>query len=256
MPLCGISGQTTGKAYMEYLYELSFLKDTTTTVKTHDLMMLRIGKTGSVFFSKHSYTLDSLLCSDQGAAMQMDILANGSAKYGKQIVSYAVFKDRTAKKIDYTDNVGGDHYRYEEPMPQMDWTIRNEYKTIWEYKCQKATCNFRGRTYEAWFTTEIPVSDGPWKFQGLPGLILEVYDTRHHYSFVYVGQNNSEADITVLPHTYIRTSRANYQKAVRNFLKDPVGYITGASGMTITLSDKKTKSVATRKVKYDLLERE
>ena len=37
------------------------------------------------------------------------------------------------------------------------------------FDCQKAECDFRGRRWEAWFTTEIPVGEGPWKLRGLPG---------------------------------------------------------------------------------------
>ena len=57
-----------------------------------------------------------------------------------------------------------------------NWELHQEKKQIGNFSCQKATINFRGRNYVAWFTNEIPVPFGPWKFQGLPGLILEVYD--------------------------------------------------------------------------------
>lgn len=56
------------------------------------------------------------------------------------------------------------------------WQIVKEYKTIGNYECQKATTNFRGRNYIAWFAEKIPVKFGPWKLNGLPGLILEVQD--------------------------------------------------------------------------------
>ena len=167
--------QDTDKAEMECLYRLSFIKDTTNTVTTDDLMVLRFNKDKSLFYSYNSYTLDSLLCSDKGSSIQMDILVNGSSKYGKRIVSYNILKDFRNNQIDYTDNVGGEHYRYQENLPDFNWSISPEQKKILGYTCQKAMCNFRGRTYEAWFTTEIPVKDGPWKFHGLPGLILEVY---------------------------------------------------------------------------------
>jgi GLPGLI family protein len=58
-----------------------------------------------------------------------------------------------------------------------DWKLKSETKAIGNFKCQKATITYRGRNYIAWFTNEIPVPFGPWKFQGLSGIILEVYDT-------------------------------------------------------------------------------
>ncbi|MCC7400489.1 MAG: GLPGLI family protein [Chitinophagaceae bacterium] len=70
-------------------------------------------------------------------------------------------------------------YLSKEPcLPKMDWNIiPDSTKKIGNYDCIMATESFRGRNYTAWFTPDIPVSDGPWKFYGLPGLILDVYDS-------------------------------------------------------------------------------
>ena len=117
-------------------------------------------------------------------------------------------------------------------------------------------CNFRGRTYEAWFTTEIPVKDGPWKFHGLPGLILEVYDIQKHYSFVFVGLRSSDANITMLPRKYTQSSREKYLKAYKNYIKDPVAFISAASGMKITLnSSSRRKPKPNKLTNYDVMER-
>lgn len=72
-------------------------------------------------------------------------------------------------------NPGVKYYIYEDES-NIKWQLLDEYKNISGYKCQKAATKFRGRNYEAWFTSEIPLSFGPWKFNGLPGLILEIYD--------------------------------------------------------------------------------
>ena len=61
--------------------------------------------------------------------------------------------------------------------PKIDWNITSETKAIGKFTANKATAHFRGRDYTAWFTPEIPLPIGPWKLQGLPGLILEAYDT-------------------------------------------------------------------------------
>ena len=57
------------------------------------------------------------------------------------------------------------------------------YLSVVGYVCQKATCSFRGRDFIAWFAMDLPVRDGPWKFGGLPGLILKVYDIDLLYTF-------------------------------------------------------------------------
>jgi len=70
---------------------------------------------------------------------------------------------------------------YTEPWPLMQWTLCNEQQTILEYRCQKAICHFRGRDFVAWFATDVPIKGGPWKFGGLPGCILKVYDVQKIY---------------------------------------------------------------------------
>jgi GLPGLI family protein len=64
-----------------------------------------------------------------------------------------------------------------EDLPNIAWSISEETKDIGDFKCQKATAAFRGRDYTAWFTTNVPLPYGHWKLHGLPGLILEAYDT-------------------------------------------------------------------------------
>ncbi|MCS6795936.1 MAG: GLPGLI family protein [Raineya sp.] len=72
-----------------------------------------------------------------------------------------------------------------EKLPDFAWQITQEKKKIEGYECFKAISKpFRGRTYIAWFCPEIPISDGPWKLWGLPGLILEAQDEKGEVKFV------------------------------------------------------------------------
>jgi GLPGLI family protein len=82
------------------------------------------------------------------------------------------------------------NYHYSENMPVQDWIIHDDTLTVAGYLCQKATCRFRGRDYIAWFTPEIPINNGPWKFGGLPGLILKVFDVDKLYTFECTGIEN------------------------------------------------------------------
>lgn len=77
-------------------------------------------------------------------------------------------------------------------IPPINWVIMKEKKKIGNYICTKATCFFSGRYYTAWFSPEVPVQHGPWKLQGLPGLILEAYDLNKEilFSFDYLKFEN------------------------------------------------------------------
>jgi len=78
-----------------------------------------------------------------------------------------------------------DRFHYVEKKALFEWKIKEETKSIKDYKVQKATTTFAGRDYIAWFAPEIPISDGPYKFNGLPGLILEIYDTEKYWNFEF-----------------------------------------------------------------------
>lgn len=70
-----------------------------------------------------------------------------------------------------------------EKVPDFDWELLEESKTIDNIVLNKATCYFRGRNYIAWYSTDTPIKAGPWKFQGLPGLIYEIYDETKRYNW-------------------------------------------------------------------------
>jgi GLPGLI family protein len=95
------------------------------------------------------------------------------------------FTNFSKKQILARETVGRKSFIYEEPLPTIKWKLLNESKEIGKFKCQKATTTFRGRNYIAWFTTDIPISMGPWKLQGLPGLILEAYDDTLQIQFAF-----------------------------------------------------------------------
>ena len=99
-------------------------------------------------------------------------------------IKCSIFKNMTTKTISTTDHIYlQGMYEYEESFNAFNWQITAEIDTIHNYVCQKAICDFGGRTWEAWFTSELPFSDGPYKFCGLPGLILNIADTQNHYSW-------------------------------------------------------------------------
>lgn len=108
-------------------------------------------------------------------------------------------KERYIKyKEDYTSNPKN-IFIIEEDIPDIKWTINSENKTIGNFTCIKAVGVFGGRTYEAWFTPQIPVSLGPYKLGGLPGMILEAksQDGRVSYTFAaYESPTTDEVELS------------------------------------------------------------
>ena len=85
---------------------------------------------------------------------------------------------------------------YTEPEAQQKWTLHGEHQSILDHECQRATCHWRGRDYEAWFASDIPLRLGPWSFGGLPGLILKIYDTQKLYTWEAVALRSGSFPIT------------------------------------------------------------
>jgi GLPGLI family protein len=130
--------------------------------------------------------------------------------------SEKVYKNRLNGEITIIDNSSG-LYRCEDPVGILDWEITQDTATIFNYSCQKAKVRFRGRNYEVWFAPEIPVNDGPWKFFGLPGLIVKVEDTDRLIAFECVGLQYLENPyaIAIPKGKYIKCNRKELEKAIK-----------------------------------------
>ncbi len=93
------------------------------------------------------------------------------------------FSNLEDKELIFRESVSLDIYTIKDSIETIPWKLHDEFKKIDKYKCQKATAPFRGREYTVWFTTEIPISYGPWKLRGLPGLIIEAKDGTNKYEY-------------------------------------------------------------------------
>lgn len=98
-----------------------------------------------------------------------------------------VLKDLSKKEVISADRIGAKIILIRDTITNFNWKITNEHQKILKYNCTKATTKFRGRNYIAWFTDEVPVLSGPWKFQGLPGLIVKVHDDQLMYNYELEG---------------------------------------------------------------------
>ena len=177
------------------MYELTFREDTAhlDCYRTEN-HMLSIGKKRDVSsfrgYGTYRHNMELKKAGDSGLTEEL-IKTGRIGKVFSDVPSSAIrcsiFKNMTTKTISTVDHIYlQGMYEYEESFNAFNWQITAETDTINNYVCQKATCDFGGRTWEAWFTSELPFSDGPYKFCNLPGLILNIADTENHYSWKFL----------------------------------------------------------------------
>jgi len=117
------------------------------------------------------------------------------SQFPKTAFNYKIIKNYLNDDITTYDKIFTDPFEYNEQKIK-NWSIKPDILVINGLKCQKATTTFGGRSYEAWFTNEIPISDGPYKFSGLPGLIVKIADTKGHYTFELIDQSTNKHQIS------------------------------------------------------------
>lgn len=134
---------------------------------------------------KTSYYYEQLVITNKQSNQTNEISNAGiditpASEYKKK--NYQIYK-LESKQISNVLYLGDKPVLCNESLLPIKWEILTERKLFGEYNCIKAKCSFRGRKYIAWFTTQIPTQVGPWKFTGLPGLIIEIKDESQHYSW-------------------------------------------------------------------------
>ena len=218
---CALHGNAAdNKATLECIYRLIYQVDTVTKRSSNAMMVLRRNETKSLFYSQSNFEKDSMLLEASGPEERKAINDSIKARYGKVSVYYYVLEDFGKKELEFVESLPTNS-RYTESLPHFSWNITEEQKTIDNYVCQKATCTFGGRTYEAWFAPDIPINDGPWKFYGLPGLILEVYDKQHHYEFQFLGMRPCAGKIEIPVVDYTKTTKKEYLRIKQMSIDDP-----------------------------------
>lgn len=196
-----------------------------------DLLLLQVGRNVSKCYSYKTWQTDSLV----RVTPPEQVLANlGSFHGGVQDI---FFRDVAAGRLTHTDQIGMDHLLYTEPLPAIDWELTDGERTIVGYACRRARCTFRGRSYEAWYAPEIAASCGPWKFGGLPGLILAIRDDAGVLDLEATGVEQRVEPIRMTDRNYMKTNRKKYLNLKQKVMTDPVGYLTGSSNVRMTIKN-------------------
>ncbi|WP_066435225.1 GLPGLI family protein [Chryseobacterium sp. CCH4-E10] len=213
-----------------FVYQVTMKPDASdkNDIKTENAY-LDISQEKSVFYSENRIKRDSVI--------QATIQSGGARGFNRDqmqnlrsIINYSVEKDKKNQKTIFKDRIGRDVYTYDEDRP-LNWKIMQETTKIGEYKVQKAETDFAGRKWTAWFTTDLPYQDGPYKFGGLPGLIVKVEDEKGEYSFDLM-KNYKIADFPTLNQfgNTIKVKRTDYVKQQKKFMEDPMAFMSQGGG--------------------------
>lgn len=176
--------QTVNYAYsVIYNYTFQPVKEDA-ALKVTEVMLLQAGEDHSYFLSHNHYLNDSTLLEMVAMAEKYNSMPPTLSSRPEPVqVYYKIFKEQESKHFYYTTRLGLQRPYYRDSLVVLDWQLQDEQKMIAGHLCKKAATSFAGRDYIAWYAPDIALSDGPYKFYGLPGLILSIYDTEQHHVF-------------------------------------------------------------------------
>lgn len=217
--------QNPDKALAKVSYSFSHIQDTTQKDKPFtENMLLVIGKNASVYTSYDKINRQMEIQKQLQEQMKNQAGNNSfklnvsSGSPGKALSQLDYFYFAKENKF-LTKERLFNNYLVEEPLTKIPWKITKDTTSFSGIHCQKATAYFKGRNWIAWYAPELPFQSGPWKLNGLPGLIIEAYDEKKEVMFQFAGMEN------------ITTSGESEKKVVDN---DPK--IIGANGNAIQIA--------------------
>jgi len=171
---------------------------------------------------------------------------------------FYVKKNLTQKRIEKVITYLGTNYLL--PIEEiLNWKITPEQKIIGEYNCQKAETNYGGRNWIAWFTTELPFGDGPYIFNGLPGLIVYIQDSNNEYSFNLI-EVKKGGDVFDARRKTIKIDWTKYEILAKSYFDDPYDINSKVGmGKTVTFTDPKGNmmdiSIKNKEIQNNILQK-
>lgn len=160
-----------------FYYEVSFKLDS--SIVKNDVVVLEINKDSNLFLSNDYIITDSL-----NSLPNHSITEFAYPKFNKIVKYY-----KTNHSFDFISNLSMDYYIYNQEVV-LKWNLTDEKKKLGVFDVQKATTEYGGRQWTAWFSQDLPYPYGPYVFNGLPGLILEIYDEKENYRFSFFKNKN------------------------------------------------------------------
>ena len=109
---------------------------------------------------------------------------------------------------------------------KLNWKIFPETKKLEDIRVQKAEVDYGGRHWIAWFAPDIPISEGPYVFEGLPGLIVQITDDRKDYDFT-LAKISKGRELLYINEKPLEMSYPTFKKLAMEYYQDPYSYYRG-----------------------------
>ncbi|MGA9213362.1 GLPGLI family protein [Kaistella sp.] len=218
-----------------FFYELTFKPKKDSAKLDKVMTILDITKDKSIYRDYTSTAQDSIMKVQFEQMQKSGVFKDFSKMVTMPKFSEKVYKFYPDMKVQYVQRISSGftpmNIGYNDDS-KFNWKILNEKEKIGSYNTQKATTDFGGRSWTAWFTSDIALQDGPYKFHGLPGLIVKIEDADKNYSWELKGNKKVE---NFNETTYLETispggnggkvqevSREKFDKTFTEFKKDPL----------------------------------
>lgn len=233
------------------IYRLNYQSTKVDDKQKQEDMLLFISSKFTKFLSIGKHKKDSLLRNKKNTNSNFsEVLRN----IPKTNFNYVIINELDNSKIIYNQKILKDNFSYEE-YPALKWEISDEKKTVSGYSSQKAITEYAGREYTAWFTSEIPVSSGPYKFGGLPGLIIDISDKDKDYNFKLIKLKKLDSPILLENNpNIIKTEKDVFLKVLKDYEENPFKKME-QSGIKIDFPDNSRKMEMLKEHKEKLKER-
>ncbi len=197
-------------------------------------MLLLVGEKESCFMDYRQWRIDSAKTKATRELKSLSSIVNLNFSMPQPIIHIALIKKRNRKEGFLTQQPSPVRhiFRYLDTGMRYEWKLEKGEHVVMGYVCKRASCRFRGRDYVAWYAPDIPIFEGPFVFNGLPGLILQVYDTQRHYTFTAsrIEKVRGWMPVYLSDELIEKTTRNEARRIIINARENPgVSSITGES---------------------------
>lgn len=209
------------------IYDYQYTKDSINNIKESDILFLELSESYSTCFSYYTYQTDSLDRAPDGKRIWRELFKAAISKDGINATSFPhkrskfiIKKDYHSKLAHIKDEFDRQIYEYDDSIYHIKWHVTDSLQIINGFSAVMATGTFHGRTWNIWFTPELPWNDGPWMLCGLPGLILDAYDENELFSFKLIGLSPIQEPINDWLDKGEKTDRIKFLKSKYKYLKN------------------------------------